>query len=414
MFQVFIGITALAAILSFINSKFLKLPNTIGVMILSIIVSLLFGSYYFVDKASFLNVCHVIEQIDFRTILFDFLLGVLLFAGAIHVNLRGLLKERGSVIIYATFGVIVSTLIIGTAFFYITNAMGLPVDYLYSLVFGALISPTDPVAVLALLKKAGAPKHMEIKIVGESLFNDGVGIVVFLSLLSLATMAQEFEIVHIAEEFAKEAGGGLLMGVILGYVGKLFIKKIIHEPVIAVHISLAIVLGGYSLSALIHVSGAIAMVVAGLIIGHSLHSKIMTDDLKNHMNIFWKVLDEIFNAVLFVLIGLEIVALKFEINYLIIALLAIVLVLLSRYITIFLSNFLLKKSHKANSKERTILTWAGLRGGISIALALTLPESEVRDLILFSTYVVVVFSIIVQGLTIEKLIFKSFKKNQHG
>lgn len=409
MFQTFIGITALAAILSFVNSRFLKLPETIGVMILSIVTSLLFWTFSLVNQEAFLNVCQVIEEIDFRTILFDFLLGVLLFAGAIHVNLKMLLKERGPVITYATFGVVLSTFIIGTAFYFVAQALGFQISFLFSLVFGALISPTDPVAVLALLKKAGAPKKMEIKIVGESLFNDGVGIVVFLSLLSLATMMQEFSLVHIGEEFALEAGGGLLLGLVLGYIGKLCIKTIVKEPVIAVHISLAIVLGGYSLAEVLHISGALAMVVAGLIIGHSLHSKSITENLRNHMNIFWKVLDEIFNAVLFVLIGLEIIALNFELSNLLLGLAAIFIVLIARYITVYLSNLILRKGHKANAKERAILTWAGLRGGISIALALTLPESEVRETILFATYVVVVFSILVQGLTIEKLVRKLLK-----
>jgi len=409
MFQTFIGITALAAVLSFVNSRFLKLPETIGVMILSILTSLFFGTFSLVDEEAFVNICQVIEEIDFRTILFDFLLGVLLFAGAIHVNLKMLLKERAPVITYATFGVVVSTLIIGTAFYFVAQVLGFQISFLFSLVFGALISPTDPVAVLALLKKAGAPKKMEIKIVGESLFNDGVGIVVFLSLLSLATMMNEFSLIHIGEEFALEAGGGLLMGLILGYVGKKCIKMIVKEPVIAVHISLAIVLGGYSLSEVFHISGAIAMVVAGLIIGHSLYDQNINQNLRNHMNIFWKVLDEIFNAVLFVLIGLEIIALNFELNNLLLGIIAIFIVLIARYITVFLSNILLRKDHKANAKERAILTWAGLRGGISIALALTLPESEVREVILFTTYVVVVFSILVQGLTIEKLVRKLLK-----
>ncbi len=412
MFQIFISITALAALLSFINAKFLKLPETIGVMILSIIISFSIGSsIYLIDKEYFMDLYPIVQQIDFRTILFDFLLGILLFAGAIHVNLKGLLKEKGTVIIYATFGVLISTFLIGTAFYYVTSLIGLEISYLYSLVFGALISPTDPVAVLALLKKAGAPKHMEIKIVGESLFNDGVGIVVFLSLLSLATMMQEFEIAHIAKEFGIEAGGGVLMGLVLGYLGKVFIRSVAKEPVIAVHISLAIVLGGYSLSSIFHVSGAIAMVVAGLIIGDSLHSEKISEELKNHMNIFWKVLDEIFNAVLFVLIGIIIIMVDFNIYYLLLGVITIFIVIISRYITVFLSNFLLKKSSRANTKERKVLTWAGLRGGISIALALTLPEGEVRDLILYATYVVVVFSIIAQGLTIEKLILKSFKKS---
>ena len=411
MFQTFIGITALAALLSFINYRFLKLPETIGVMILSIIISFSIGStVYLIDKEFFMELYPIVQQIDFKTILFDFLLGILLFAGAIHVNLKGLLKEKGSVIIYSTFGVLISTFLIGTIFYYVTALIGLEISYLYSLVFGALISPTDPVAVLALLKKAGAPKHMEIKIVGESLFNDGVGIVVFLSLLSLATMMQEFEIAHIAEEFVTEAGGGILMGLVLGYLGKVFIRSVVKEPVIAVHISLAIVLGGYSLSSIFHVSGAIAMVVAGLIIGNSLHSEKISDELRKHMNIFWKVLDEIFNAVLFVLIGIIIIMVDFNIYYLSLGLITILVVLFSRYITVFLSNFLLKKSNRANFNERKILTWAGLRGGISIALALTLPESEVRDLILYTTYVVVVFSIIVQGLSIEKVVSKLLKK----
>ena len=414
MFEIFIGITALAAILSFINAKFLKLPETIGVMILAIVISFSIGSsIYLIDRDSFLKLYPIIQSIDFRTILFDFLLGILLFAGAIHVNIKGLLKQKGSVLVYATFGVLISTFLIGTAFYFMASALGFQINYLYSLVFGALISPTDPVAVLALLKKAGAPKHMEIKIVGESLFNDGVGIVIFLSLLSLATMMQEFEILHIAKEFGTETGGGILMGFILGYLGKVCIKSVVKEPVIAVHISLAIVLGGYSLSSIFHVSGAIAMVVAGLIIGDSMHSEKISEELKNHMNTFWKILDEIFNAVLFVLIGIIIITLDFNIYYLLLGLITVFIVLFSRYITVFLSNFLLKKSNRANAVERTVLTWAGLRGGISIALALTLPESEVRDLILYTTYVVVVFSIIVQGLTIGKLVKKSFKSTQN-
>jgi len=412
MFNILIGITALSALLSFLNAKFLKLPETIGVMILSIIISFSIGSsIYLIDKEYFMSIYPLMKQIDFKIILFDFLLGILLFAGAIHVNLKGLLKEKKTVFIYATLGVLTSTFIIGTVFYYVVSLIGLDISYLYSLVFGALISPTDPVAVLALLKKAGAPKHMEIKIVGESLFNDGVGIVVFLSLLSLATMMSEFDISHISAELGKEAGGGFLMGLILGYLGKIFIRSVAKEPVIAVHISLAIVLGGYSLSSLFHVSGAIAMVVAGLIIGNSLHSEKISDELRNHMNIFWKVLDEIFNAVLFVLIGIIIITVDFNIHHLLLGVISIFIVVISRYITIFISNFLLKKSDRANFKERKILTWAGLRGGISIALALSLPEGEVKDIILYATYVVVVFSIIAQGLTIEKLISKSFKKN---
>lgn len=411
MFQVFTGIVALSSLLSFLNKKFLKLPDTIGVMILAIITSFFVGSIYFIDESTFRNICSVVHEIDFRTILFDFLLSFLLFAGSIHVDLPNLMKEKWSVLIFASFGVLVSTFIVGTSFYYLANFLGIEINYAYSLVFGALISPTDPIAVLALLKRAGTPKDMEIKIIGESLFNDGVGIVVFITLLSVASVeGGELHISHVLREFGQEAFGGILMGFALGNLGKVFLKSISKSPIIAVHITIAIVMGGYSLSSLFHVSGALAMVVAGLIIGDYLHNHCDNPALKKDMNSFWTVLDEIFNAVLFVLIGIEILSLEPNINYTIIGVIAIPLILASRYVTLFISNALLKKRHRNNHRKIAVFTWAGLRGGISIALALTLPESEFREVILFVTYAVVVFSILVQGLTIEKLVKKLLKQ----
>ncbi len=414
MFQIFTGIVALSSLLSFINKKLLRLPDTIGVMLLAIIASLLIGVLDFIDHDAFVSVCSVIDEIDFRTILFDFLLSFLLFAGSIHVDVHNLLEEKGPVLIYASLGVLISTFLIGTLFYYICVLFGMPIDYIYCLVFGALISPTDPIAVLALLKKAGAPKDMEIKIVGESLFNDGVGIVVFISLLSIATMSggHGVEPSHIFLEFAQEAFGGIALGFALGYLGKLFLNRIYDSPIVAVHISIAIVMGGYWLASMIHVSGALAMVVMGLMIGDYLHKSCKSESLKQNMNVFWKVLDEILNAILFVLIGLEIVSLNFQFNYLSVGFVAIPIVLLSRFLSVFISNIFLKKTHRSNMKKVTILTWAGLRGGISIALALTLPEGEFRELLIFATYCVVVFSIIVQGLSIDKVVVKLLNKPQ--
>lgn len=411
MFQIFTGIVALSSLLSFINKKLLKLPDTIGVMLLAIVASLSIAMLDFIDHEVFVSVCAIVHEIDFRTILFDFLLSFLLFAGSIHVNLHRLLEEKGPVLIYASLGVLISTFLIGTLFYYTAGQFGMQIDYIYCLVFGALISPTDPIAVLALLKKAGAPKDMEIKIVGESLFNDGVGIVVFISLLSIATMTggHGVEPSHIFLEFAQEAFGGIALGFVLGFIGKLFLKKIYESPIVAVHISIAIVMGGYWLASMIHVSGALAMVVMGLIIGDYLHKSCESEPLKENMNVFWKVLDEILNAVLFVLIGLEIVSLNFHPDYLIAGIMAIPIVLFSRYISVFISNIFFKKEHRSNKNKVAVLTWAGLRGGISIALALTLPEGEFRDALIFVTYCVVVFSIIVQGLTIDKVVVKLFK-----
>ncbi len=411
MFQIFTGIVALSSLLSFLNKKLLKLPDTIGVMILAILASLVLWSIGFINEQAFANVCSIIDTIDFRTILFDFLLAFLLFAGSIHVDVHHLVAQKGSVLIFASFGVLLSTFLIGTLTFYVANFIGIPIGYLYALVFGALISPTDPIAVLALLQKAGAPKDLEIKIVGESLFNDGVGIVVFISLLTIATMTggSEIETSHIFLEFAQEAIGGLALGFILGYLGIILLKRIYEAPIVAVHISLALVMGGYWLSSILHVSGALAMVVLGLMVGNYLHTACESKGLKANMNTFWKVLDEILNAILFVLIGLEILSLDFQSNYMILGFLAIPIVLFSRYVTVFTSNVFLKREHKSDAKKVAILTWAGLRGGISIALALSLPEGEFREAIIFVTYCVVIFSIIVQGLTIDKLVIKLLK-----
>ena len=375
-------------------------------MVLSIIASLLLAGIGLFDQDVFAQVCMVVEEIDFRTILFDFLLSFLLFAGAIHVNLHRLLDERGPVLIYASLGVILSTFLVGTGIYYVCQLVGFPISYIYSLVFGALISPTDPIAVLALLKKAGTPKNMEIKIVGESLFNDGVGIVVFISLLSIATMTgnEAIEASEVALEFVREAFGGILLGLMLGFLGRWICTMIYDSPIVAVHISIALVMGGYAFSSLLHVSGALAMVVLGLMMGDYLHRSCESESLVENMTVFWKVLDEILNAILFVLIGLEIVSLNFQPVYLLFGILGIVIVVAARFITVYISNLFLKKNHRSGPRQVAVLTWAGLRGGISVALALTIPEGEFREVIIFITYSVVVFSIIVQGLTIDKLV----------
>jgi len=405
MFQTFVGIVALSGVLGLVNKKWLKLPDTIGVMILTILISILMGIYSIYDPNPLINICDILFSIDFRTILFDFLLGFLLFAGALHVNIKDLTNQWKPVFLYATLGVVISTFIVGTLFYVTANLIGLEISFMYSLVFGALISPTDPIAVLALLTKAGTSKDIEIKIVGESLFNDGVGIVVFLTILSLATsMNAEISFVHISEEFGKEVGGGLGLGFILGFLGKYILKFLTKDSIKSIHITLAIVMAGYSLASFLHISGAIAMVVAGIILGHATSKKASEGSQKEDIGLFWKVLDEILNSVLFVLIGLEIIALQFQINYVIIGIISIVIVLFARFVSLAFVNIMFNSKEKANLNKLQILTWAGLRGGISIALVFTIPPGEIRDALLMATYMVVVFSIIVQGLSIEKLV----------
>ena len=411
MFTTFTLIVAFSALLSYVNNKFLKLPSTIGVLILSIGVSLIMVIIKAVDISWFLQVCQIVENIDFRTILFEFLLSFLLFAGAIHVNLSNLLKEKVPVILFATIGVLTTALIVGSLLYVIVNTLGLNLAFMHCLIFGALIAPTDPVAVLSLLQTANVSKSMEAKVVGESLFNDGVGIVVFLTIITIATgigghTGEEVTAWLIAESFLVEAGGGLLLGLILGVIGIYFLKSIKNEPIIEVHLTLGTVMAGYSLASFIEVSGALAVVVAGLMIGNRLSKPDMPKSLKQNLNIFWKVLDEVFNAILFVLIGIEILLLGFEFQYLLLGIIAFVVVLIARLSSLLFTNVFINKKHKSSMKEVVVLTWAGLRGGISIALAFTISNELNRELILYITYVVVVLSIIAQGLTIEKLVKK--------
>lgn len=412
LFQSLTIIIGIAAVFSYINHKFLKLPMTIGLMVLSLGfagIMIIIGTF---DKEIMMQTCEVVTTLDFRLLLMDFMLSFLLFAGALHVNAKLLKKERASVMAFATLGVLISTFIVGFFTQWILGFMGFEVPLTYALLFGALISPTDPIAVLAILKSAHAPKTLETKISGESLFNDGIGVVVFLSILMVHENGfANFEIGETLQLLGEEALGGILFGAILGYLGFIVLKSIEDAPRIEVLITIAITAGGYGMASFLHVSGPIAMVVAGLIIGNKLIAIKDASDSSNQVSEFWEMLDEILNAVLFVLIGLEIIALPNNMDYILSGLILIPAVLLSRFISVAIPIGLMKKDDISKRKTITMLTWGGLRGGISIALALSLPPSEYRDLIILVTYAIVVFSILFQGLTIGTLV-KKLKLNQ--
>ncbi|MBO3698651.1 sodium:proton antiporter [Roseivirga sp. E12] len=407
LFQSLTIIIGIAAIFSYVNHKFLKLPMTIGLMVLSLVfagIMIIIGKF---DKEVMMETCEVVTTLDFRLLLMDFMLSFLLFAGALHVNSKLLKKERASVMAFATLGVLVSTFIVGFLSQWILGAMGFEVPLTYTLLFGALISPTDPIAVLAILKSAKAPKSLETKISGESLFNDGIGVVVFLSILMVHEHGiASFEIGETLKLLGEEALGGIIFGAILGYLGFLILKSIEDAPRIEVLITIAITAGGYGLASVLHVSGPIAMVVAGLIVGNKLIAIKDASQSSNQVSEFWEMLDEILNAVLFVLIGLEIIALPDNMSYIMAGLILIPAVLLARFISVGIPVSLMKSKGAKKSSTVIMLTWGGLRGGISIALALSLPPSEFRDLIILVTYAIVVFSILFQGLTIGFLVKK--------
>jgi len=410
LFDIFAIVITLTAGFSYINHRFIGLPVTIGVMLIALVASLLlqvidlFG-FHLGDVAE-----AWLRTIDFNKTLLHGLLSFLLFAGALHVNVNDLLDQKWTIGLFATIGTIVSTFVVGTFTWWVFQMLGIPLSYLMCLVFGALISPTDPIAVLGILKNAKAPKSLEVKITGESLFNDGVGVVVFLVLVELTTGAQDFNFGHIAGLFAQEALGGVVFGLVLGY-GVYRLLKSIDQYQVEVMVTLALVMGGYALANALHLSGPIAMVVAGLMIGNQGRVLAMSDQTRQHLDVFWELVDEILNAVLFVLIGLEVLVLQFTQNYLIASLLLIPLILVARWLAIGLPFSLLKRSRTFTPGAIWLMTWGGLRGGISVALALSLPPGPDRQVILFITYVVVVFSIVVQGLTMEKLVKRMIPSN---
>ncbi|MCB1796661.1 MAG: sodium:proton antiporter, partial [Candidatus Competibacteraceae bacterium] len=385
---------------------FIKLPTTIGVMVLAMVLSLILMSLGELGYAPIEQRAEaIISGIDFNQVLMQGMLSLLLFAGALHVNLEELAQKKWPIGILATVGVVASTFLVGIASWLVLDVFGISISLLYCLLFGALISPTDPIAVLGILKSAKAPKSLEIKIAGESLFNDGIAVVVFAILLGLAVGGEEVTLGSVALLFTEEALGGIVFGLAIGYVAYLLLKSIDSYDV-EILITLALVLGGYALAIHLHVSGPIAMVVAGLMIGNHGRSLAMSDTTREHLDTFWELIDEILNAMLFVLIGLEMIILTFERDHLLASLLVIPIVLLARLACVGVPVHVMRRrfGFVFSPHAIKIMTWGGLRGGISVALALSLPLGPERQIVLALTYIVVLFSILVQGLTVGRLI----------
>ena len=412
MLQSFSIIFSIAAFFSFVNYKWLKMPATIALMLMSLVTVVIITLSKSIAPNFYQFFCDIVANSDFRSLLLDGILSFLLFAGALHVNIEELKKEKWPIILFATLGVLISTFLVGGLTFGASQLINIELPFLDALLFGALISPTDPIAVMAILKKANIAKSLGIKIEGESLFNDGIGVVVFSGILILTGMGEHHGEGSVSAEigklFLEEAVGGILYGALLGIIGYQSIKSVKENPQLSVMISLAIVMGGYSLASLIHVSGPLAMVVAGMLIGNKLNVASNQGATRKLINDIWEVLDDVFNGILFVLIGLAIHLLKFDVGHLTLGIIAIFIVLFSRFISVLLPYSLLKHSEMSPIKTVSILTWGGLRGGISLALALSLTDNPSSEVILYITYVVVFFSILVQGLSIGKLVKKLY------
>lgn len=410
LYYTFSVLIVLASIFAYLNLRFLKLPGTIGIMIIAMLVSVgirLLGDSYFPDTTK--DFFELIKEFDFNEILMGAMLNFLLFAGALHVNISDLKEQKIPIIIYSTVSVVLSALIISILLYYIAPMVGITIPYMYCLVFGTLISPTDPIVVLGVLKQAKVPKRIETKIVGESLFNDGVAVVMFAVVIKMATDPTfDMTFGSIAWLFAKEGIGGLLFGAVLGFSASRVMKKI-DDYKVSVLITLSIVMGGFLIAQSLHVSSPLAMVVAGLIIGNYGKKVAMSEETKDYLEKFWELIDEILNAILFLFIGFELLLLPDLNKQLLTGFITIFIVLFARIFSIVLpwkffdifKFFGIKSAY--NKGSLMVLVWGGIRGGVSIALVLSMPEGEYKNLLLEVTYIVVLFSIVVQGLTVGKL-----------
>jgi Na+:H+ antiporter len=396
-----------SAVFAFVNAKLLRLPTTIGVMIMGLAASLILIGLELLTAETQLSraLSDAVRQIDFTEALMHGMLAFMLFAGALQVDLGALKSRAASVGLLATLGVVLSTAIVGVSFWLVTRWLGTPIPLVWALVFGALISPTDPVAVLSILKAVHVPKDTEVEMTGEALLNDGVGVVMFTILVAAATGVEGagFGAVQVAQVFFVEALGGMVLGLAAGYVAYRAMR-LLDDFRIEVLISLAMVMGTYALAGKLHLSGPIAMVCAGLLIGERGPADAMSETTQRYLFGFWTLIDEILNIVLFLLIGLEVLVLRPDQAVMPIAFLAIPIVLAARLLSVAVPVTALSVRVSFIKGTIPVLTWGGVRGGISIALVLSVPEFSQKPLILAATYAVVIFSIVVQGLTLAPLV----------
>ncbi len=407
-------IITLAALFGYINHRWLGLPHAIGIVVIALLASLgaIALDAIFPALALQETVRGILADLDFHDVLMNGMLSFLLFAGALHVNLGDLLSRKWAIGSMATVGVLMSTFMVGFAVYGVSSLLGIDIPVMYCLVFGALIAPTDPVAVLGILKTVKVPESLEAKIAGESLFNDGVGVVVFIIVAAIATggggHGGEMGALDIIRLFAQEALGGAALGLTTGYIAYRAMKSI-DEHNLEVLITLALVMVTYGIAAALHLSGPIAVVIAGLLIGNRGTRLAMSEKTRDHVHKFWSLVDEIMNSALFLLIGFEVFALSISGNVVILMVIAIPLVLAARFISVATPLTLLSLNREFTKGAIPVLTWGGLRGGISVALALSLPESAIKDTILAVTYGVVIFSIVVQGLTVKAVVRRMVK-----
>lgn len=412
LYYSFSVLIVLASFFSYLNLRYLKLPSTIGIMIIAMLSSIILVITGHLFPDTFTHFSNLLRDVDFTEVLMGAMLNFLLFAGAIHINLKDLKEQRGPIVIFSTVSVVISTFVVGALLFYIAPLFNLNIPFLYCLLFGALISPTDPIAVMGVLKEAKVKKSLETKVAGESLFNDGVAVVVFAVILQL-TQSSDIDISfgNISWLLVKEAAGGFIVGALLGLGASNAMRKI-DDYKVSVLITLSVVMGGYLIARAMHISGPLTMVAAGIVIGNYGKRTAMSATTKDYLNKFWELIDEILNAILFLFIGFELLIIPNITNYWVMGGISIIVVLFARFISIYIPVKVIPFRNKFSKGTIKVLVWGGLRGGVSIALALSIDEGPHKPVILAITYFIVVFSIIVQGLSVGKVATKALSKEE--
>lgn len=409
IFHVFYIFITVAALFAYINHLCIRIPTTIAIMVGSLLISsaIFLGDQFGLHELE-IQARSLVSAIDFHKLLMEGMLNFLLFAGALNIDIYHLNTRKWEIGILATVSTVISMFLIATAVYYLLHIFNLHLPYLYCLLFGALISPTDPIAVLAIFKEVKAKDLLNVTLTGESLFNDGVGIVLFITISSIAFSGSEFSWTNTLLLFFQQAVGGIIYGVLLGLFGYKLLKHQLDEK-LEILITLAMTTGGYLFAEKIGVSGPLAMVCAGIFIGN--HGKIfgMDKSTRENLDTFWELVDEVLNAILFLLIGLELIIITDDFRYIMVGYAVIPIVLAVRYFAVGIPISLFKLKQNYVPHFINILVWGGLRGGLAVALALSLPNSQHREIILIMTYCVVVFSIVIQGLTIKPLVRYSQK-----
>ena len=401
-FQLLSLLVTLTALLAFVNRRYLRLPTTIGVTVAGLIFSLVLLALGDTALPGVPALVHTLAGVKFDEVLFQGLLSFLLFSGALSVNSRALFAQGGAVVTFALVSTVLSVGLVGVLVYGLLHLAGLAVSWPLALLFGAIISPTDPVAVLDLLKRARVPARLEALIAGESLFNDGVGVVLFAVLLAVASGGGALSGLEVAGLFAREALGGVAFGLLLGWLAYRLLR-VVDDSVVEVLITLALVTGGYALAQALHVSGPLAMVVAGLLVGRVTETGVLSETTRPRFEGFWHLTEELLNTGLFVLIALEVIAVNFSPLSLLLGLICVPIALLARALSVRLPLLALRRRYRFSPFTSRVMTWGGLRGGIAVALAFSVPAGPGRNTLLVLTYVVVVFSIVVQGLSMERL-----------